>query len=50
MSVHADNPGSIARYERTGCMPEGTLGDMVFSDGRHIDVNRYGLTTDELDR
>ena len=47
VSVHADNPGSIALHEKLGFVREGTFRRMHYTDGGYVDVHWYGLLREE---
>ncbi|MCW5882512.1 MAG: GNAT family N-acetyltransferase [Anaerolineae bacterium] len=48
VSIHADNPASIALHTALGFTREGTLRRMAYSGGRYLDIHWYGLTAEEF--
>lgn len=49
VSVHADNPGSIALHEALGFQREGVHRRMIFTQGGYVDELWYGLTREEFE-
>ena len=47
VSVHADNPPSIALHEKLGFVREGTLRRMLYTGGGYVDVHWYGMTRED---
>jgi len=47
VSVHGDNPPSIALHEKLGFAREGTLRRMLYTGGGYVDVHWYGMTREE---
>ena len=47
VSVHGDNPTSVALHEKLGFVREGTLRRMFFTGGGYVDVHWYGMTREE---
>ncbi len=47
VSVHSDNPRSVALHEKLGFVREGTFRRMLFTDGSYLDVHWYGMTREE---
>lgn len=47
VSVHGDNPGSIALHEKLGFVREGTFRRMLYTGGGYVDVHWYGMTREE---
>lgn len=49
-TCYATNPASRQVLEKVGFTEEGLLREEGFVDGEHVDVHRYGLLADELQR
>lgn len=47
VSVHGDNPRSMALHEKLGFVREGTFRRMLFTGGGYVDVHWYGLLREE---
>ncbi len=47
-SVHSDNEPSQRLHEELGFRLEGTIRDMVFTNGGYVDVLIYGMTATEF--
>lgn len=47
VSVHGDNPRSVALHEKLGFVREGTFRRMLFTGGVYVDVHWYGLLREE---
>ena len=48
MEIHADNAVSLRLHERLGFQQEGRLRQMLYTDGRYIDVFMFGMTAEEF--
>ncbi len=48
--VYAINEHSIRLHERLGFVQEGTLRNMIFTNGQHIDELIFGLTKSDYDK
>lgn len=47
VSVHGDNPRSVALHEKLGFVREGTFRRMLYTGGGYVDVHWYGLLREE---
>ncbi len=47
VAIYSFNEGSIAFHEKLGFILEGTIRDMVFTNGRYYDELMYGMTEQE---
>jgi len=48
VEIHADNAVSLRLHERLGFQQEGRLRQMLYTDGRYIDVFMFGMTAEEF--
>jgi RimJ/RimL family protein N-acetyltransferase len=46
--VHSDNPPSIKLHERLGFQLEGSIREMIYSNGAYVDLLYYGMTSNEF--
>lgn len=48
VEIHADNVVSLCLHERLGFQLEGRLRQMLYTDGRYVDVCMLGMTAEEF--
>lgn len=50
LHVFADNTRAIGLYEKMGFVQEGVMREMIFREGRYIDLHCYGLLRHEWEK